>query len=131
MARKGRKMSPAQEAVINANKFKPGTSGNPKGRPKEPEELKMKLHEFLDVEGLDRLFRVIRESDNPMAVIKGVEFAAKYVLAPLTKSVDINVNHNVVGEFLANFNKRRAELELAAPVVEAVVIDMPVEAKPE
>jgi hypothetical protein len=107
---------------LAAQGFQPGVSGNPKGRTPEPAVFKMRLAEFLDQEGLEKLFDVVRTSDNPMAVIKGIEFAAKYVLPPMPKQIDVDVTVSSIGDFLATVAKRRDEIVIEATSEDIMVV---------
>ncbi|XUY28545.1 DUF5681 domain-containing protein [Agrobacterium sp. rho-8.1] len=115
-----RKLSEAQKAALQRNRFKPGQSGNPKGRPPLPDEIKEAL-QARTLEAVAVAYDLMMNSTNEMVRLKATDmFLAPFVSKAAQKlDVDVQVTH--MADILAD--AARARKTLQANVIEAVAVE--------
>ena len=122
MTKKPKKeLSEKQRENLKRHGFKPGQSGNPKGRQVEDEVLKARIRQKLP-ELIDRLETIAYEGKNEASAVKAIETMLSYVLSKATTKHEVDVTVTSFGDFLIETNKRHAEIgkgPAPAQVVEA------------
>lgn len=122
MAKRPKKeLSQTQRAALQKHAFKPGQSGNPKGRPPEDEALKARIRQKLP-ELIDRLEEIAYNGKNEASVVKAIESMLSYVLPKATTKHEHKHEHDLTGfdDFLLRANQRHQLL--AGEVIEATDI---------
>ena len=120
--RQKRELTEEEKAKLKRQGFKKGQSGNPKGRPPMPQELKTKAA-YMAPEMLDNLYDLANNSTNEMVRLKASEtiLALNVSKAAQEQKVDVDVRVEV-SDLLARVNRRRnvIEGEFAWPAPQAI-----------
>ena len=117
------KVDEKQHERLKAIGFQPGQSGNPKGRPPLPAEVKEAMASW-SLEAIQVLVNVMQSSDNDAAKVK----AATYILGPFVskapQQIDVDVQVTSFGDFLIQANNRHKKLaKNQTEVIEAEVVE--------
>lgn len=107
-----RPMTEKQLATLKNNQFRPGKSGNPKGRTPTPEELKISAAE-MSPDALKEVQRLAKTSKNDMVRLKANELILSYNLSKAAQKVDVSgeVQHNFTSDILAKAARAREVIE--------------------
>ncbi|TPW25852.1 DUF5681 domain-containing protein [Pararhizobium mangrovi] len=90
--KKGHKPTQKQREHLKRIGFQKGRSGNPKGRPPMPEEVKTKLA-YLSDDAVTTLMEVMREGKNEASRVKAAEAVLAYQIAKAATKHEVDVTH--------------------------------------
>lgn len=122
MARRKRELTDEQKAQLAKQGFQKGKSGNPKGRPPLPEELKQRMAEMAP-DALDTVKWLMANSPNDMVRLKCAELLFAPFVSKAAQKIDVKHDHkHTIDDLLARANAAREAL--AGPVIEAQAIEV-------
>jgi len=121
MAKTPKKLSDAQKASLSANAFKPGAkwTGNSKGRPPMPQEVKDRAAMY-SLEGVDTVYDLMTTSTNEMVKFKAAELFVSLMVSKAAQKVEHDVTVVHASEFLARANAKAKEIIEGTIVAEAI-----------
>lgn len=106
--------TPEKLADLKKKGWQKGQSGNPKGKPPMPQEVKDKMAKY-SPEAIEVIYDLMLNSENDMVRLKAAEVFKNVMVSNAAQKVDVEVKHNMVSEFLAGVDRYRTQL--AAPNV--------------
>lgn len=98
-ARQPEKKKRGRVENLIGHQWKPGQSGNPKGRPKTPDEVRQKLKDALG-EAVDRLIELSKNADKDSVKYQATQDLIDRVLGKPTQPLDIDQSNAVRVEFI-------------------------------
>lgn len=126
-----RKLSEAQKAALARNSFKPGQSGNPKGRPPVPDEIKEAL-QAKTLEAVQVAYDLMMNSPNEMVRLKATDMFLSPFVSKAAQKVDVDVQVTHMADILADAARARKALQghiIDAEVVESKPIEVGLHSK--
>lgn len=100
---------PMTEAMIEGRKrggFKRGTSGNPRGRPPLPDEIKEKIA-YMTPTAVDEVFSLMQNSANDMVRLKAAEMLIGTQISKAASKVEVDVEVTHTSDFLMQLARAR------------------------
>jgi hypothetical protein len=105
-----RVLSEAQKATLERKKFKPGQSGNPKGRPPVPDEIKQAL-QAKTLEAVQVAYDLMMNSTNEMVRLKATDMFLAPFVSKAAQKVDVDVQVTHMADILADAARARKSLQ--------------------
>lgn len=121
-----RPMTEAQLANLKKNQFPKGKTGNAKGRPPLPEELKASIA-YLTPKAIETVEEIMLHGKNEMARLKAAELFIATHVSKAAQKLDVSgeVQHTFTSDLLAKAAKAREIIE--GQVIEAQALPAPVD----
>lgn len=116
-----RKLSDAQKAALKRNAFAKGVSGNPKGRPPVPDEIKEAL-QAKTLEAVQVAYDLMMNSTNEMVRLKATDMFLAPFVSKAAQKVDVDVQVTHMADILAD--AARARKALQGQIIDAEVIEV-------
>lgn len=106
------KVSPEKHEQLKRQGFQKNQSGNPKGRPPTPDELKISAA-HMSKDALKEVEKLAKTSKNDMVRLKANELILSYNLSKAAQKVDVSgeVQHNFTSDLLAKAARARDFIE--------------------